>query len=135
MISPGSTTGFSALASSLMFRTETPRSCATLFRLKSLVTIFAPSVRASSMSFRSTSFTSGKSTSEIITSTPDIFWIFWRMSRPRRPRLRLSESLESATNCSSLSTNCGITRVPSMKPVSQTSEMRPSMMTLVSRIL
>ena len=43
------------------------------------------------------------------------------MSKPRRPRLRLSESEESATSCSSLSTNCGITSVPSMKPVSQTS--------------
>ena len=39
MISPGSTTGLSALASSLMLSTLTPRSCATLFRLKSLVTI------------------------------------------------------------------------------------------------
>ena len=39
MISPGSTTGLSALASSLMFSTSTPRSWATLFRLKSLVTI------------------------------------------------------------------------------------------------
>ncbi len=39
MISPGSTTGLSELASSLTFSTSTPRSCATLFRLKSLVTI------------------------------------------------------------------------------------------------
>ena len=46
MISPGSTTGLSELASSLMLRTSTPRSCATLFRLKSLVTIFPWSVRA-----------------------------------------------------------------------------------------
>ena len=46
MNSPGSTTGFSALASSLMLRTSTPRSCATLFRLKSLVTILPWSVRA-----------------------------------------------------------------------------------------
>ena len=60
MISPGSTTGLSELASSLMFSTSTPRSCATLFRLKSLVTIFPCSVRASSISFRSTSRTSGK---------------------------------------------------------------------------
>ena len=44
MISPGSTTGLSELASSLMFSTSTPRSCATLFRLKSLVTIFPCSV-------------------------------------------------------------------------------------------
>src|SRR4030095_9149198 len=50
MISPGSTTGFKALASSLMLRTDTPRSCATLFRLKSLVTILASICLASSMS-------------------------------------------------------------------------------------
>ena len=129
MISPGSTTGFRALASSLMFSTCTPRSCATLFRLKSLVTIFPLSVRASSISFRSTSRTSGKSASEMITSAPVIFCIFCRMSRPRRPRLRFIESAESATSCSSFSTNCGITRVPSMKPVSQRSAMRPSMIT------
>ena len=56
------------------------------------------------------------------------------MSRPRRPRLRFMESAESATSCSSLSTNCGITRVPSRKPVSQMSAIRPSMITLVSRM-
>ena len=39
MISPGSTIGFSELASSLMFSTSTPCSWATLFRLKSLVMI------------------------------------------------------------------------------------------------
>ena len=60
MNSPGSTTGFSALASSLMLRTSTPRSCATLFRLKSLVTILPWSVRASSISLRSTSRDFGK---------------------------------------------------------------------------
>ena len=58
--SPGSTTGFSALASSLMLSTSTPRSCATLLRLKSLVTILPSIVRASSMSLRSTSLTCGK---------------------------------------------------------------------------
>ena len=57
------------------------------------------------------------------------------MSRPRRPRLRFSESEESATCCSSRSTNCGATSVPSRKPVSQMSAMRPSMITEVSRIL
>ena len=60
MISPGRTTGLSELASSLTFSTSTPRSCATLFRLKSLVTILPCSVRASSISFRSTSWTLGK---------------------------------------------------------------------------
>ncbi len=73
MSSPGRTTGLSELASSLMLSTATPRSCATLFRLKSFVTIFPSSVRASSISFRSTSLMSGKSTSEIMTSTPAIF--------------------------------------------------------------
>ena len=73
MISPGSTTGLSELASSFTFRTLTPRSCATLFRLKSFVTIFPSSERASSISFRSTSRTSGKSRSDTMTSTPDIF--------------------------------------------------------------
>ena len=33
MVSPGNTTGLSALAMSLMFMTSTPRSCAILFRL------------------------------------------------------------------------------------------------------
>jgi uncharacterized protein YacL len=72
---------------------------------------------------------------KIVTSTPAIFWIFCRMSRPRRPRLRLRVSAESATSWSSFRTNCGMTSVPSMKPVSQISATRPSMMTLVSRIL
>ena len=57
------------------------------------------------------------------------------MSRPRRPRLRFSESEESATCCSSRSTNCGTTSVPSRNPVSQMSAMRPSMITEVSRTL
>src|SRR5258706_8205110 len=39
MVSPWSTTGFKALASSLMFSTSTPWSWATLLRLKSLVMI------------------------------------------------------------------------------------------------
>ena len=39
MISPGRTIGFRALASSLILRTSTPWSPATLFRLKSFVTI------------------------------------------------------------------------------------------------
>ena len=70
-----------------------------------------------------------------MTSIPDIFWIFCRMSSPRRPRFRLSESAESATSWSSFSTNCGMSSVPSMNPVSQMSAIRPSMITLVSRIL
>ena len=62
------------------------------------VTILPCSVRPSSISFKSTSRTSGKSMSEMLTSTPDIFWIRCRMSSPRRPRLRFSESGESATS-------------------------------------
>ena len=118
-----------------MFRTATPRSCATLFRLKSFVTIFPLRRFATSMSLRSTSRTSGKSVSTICTCTCGIFWMRCRMSRPRRPRLRFIESEESATCCSSRSTNWGTTSVPSRKPVSQISAMRPSMMTEVSRTL
>ena len=40
-IAPGSTMGLSELANSLMLSTATPCSCATLLRLKSLVTILA----------------------------------------------------------------------------------------------
>src|ERR1022692_4565828 len=58
-----------------------------------------------------------------------------RMSRPRRPRLRFMESAESATSCNSRRTNWGITSTPSRKPVSAISAMRPSMITLVSKIL
>src|SRR6266436_7729721 len=57
MVSPGRTIGFRELASSLMFSTATPCSCATLFRLKSLVMILPSYSLASSISFRSTSRT------------------------------------------------------------------------------
>src|SRR5256885_1863004 len=63
--SPGSTTGFNELASSLMLSTLTPRSWATLFKLKSLVTITASSCLPSSINFKSTSRTAGKSVSTI----------------------------------------------------------------------
>jgi len=54
---------------------------------------------------------------------------------PRRPRLRFSESAESATSCSSFRTNCGNDEGAVDKSrFSQTSAMRPSMITLVSRI-
>src|ERR1017187_1008412 len=135
MISPGSTMGFSELASSLVFSTATPCNCATLFRLKSLVTILPSYTFASSISFRSTSRTAGKSASTIWTVRPAIFWMRCRISNPRRPRLRFMESAESATSCNSRSTNCGSTMTPSRKPVSAMSAMRPSIMTLVSRIL
>src|SRR5674476_584094 len=55
MVSPGRTIGFSELASSLMLRTSTPCSWATLFRLKSLVMTLQSNTLASSMSFMSTS--------------------------------------------------------------------------------
>ena len=57
------------------------------------------------------------------------------MSSPRRPRWRFDPSVESATTCSSRSTNSGTTIMPSMKPASAMSAMRPSMMTLVSSTL
>src|SRR6266850_6418606 len=133
--SPGRTTGLRELARTLMLSTWTPRSSATLLRLKSLVMILPPSCLASSISFMSTSLMSGKSASEMVTLTSGPFLIRCRMSSPLRPRFRFRESWESAMYCSSLRTNCGTTRVPSRKPVSQTSAMRPSMMTLVSRIL
>ena len=85
------------------------------------------------MSFMSTSRMFGKSSSTICTWTVPIFCMRCRMSRPRRPRLRFRESEESATICSSRRTNWGIISVPSRNPVSQTSAIRPSMMTLVSR--
>ncbi len=135
MVSPGRTTGLRALASSLMFSTLTPRSWATLFVLKSLVMILPSISRASSMSLRSTSLTSGKSFSTICTLTPTVFWMRCRMSSPRRPRLRLMESDESAIICSSCRTNCGSTSTPSRKPVSQMSATRLSMITEVSMIL
>ena len=53
-----------------MLSTATPRSWATLLRLKSFVTILPFILRASSMSFRSTSRISGKSVSTICTSHP-----------------------------------------------------------------
>ena len=90
---------------------------------------------ASSISLRSTSFTSGKSVSTICTCTFVIFWMRCSTSRPRRPRFRFSESEESATCWSSRRTNWGTTSVPSRKPVSQMSAIRPSMITEVSRIL
>jgi hypothetical protein len=52
--------------------------------------------------------------------------------QPARLVSLVRESGESATSWSSLSTNWGMTRVPSRKPVSHTSAIRPSMMTLVS---
>src|ERR1019366_537933 len=135
MVSPGSTMGFSELASSLMLRTSTPWSWATLFRLKSLVMTLQSKTLASSISFMSPSRVCGKSSSTICTLRLAIFCTRARMSSPRRPRLRFMESAESATSCSSRSTNCGITSTPSRNPVSAISAMRPSMITLVSRIL
>src|SRR4030095_112489 len=67
MDSPGSTTGFKELASSLMFKTSTPRSCATLLRLKSLVRIFELVCLASSIGFRSTSRRHAKTAARLST--------------------------------------------------------------------
>ena len=87
------------------------------------------------MSLRSTSLTSGKSVSTICTCTLVIFCTRCSTSRPLRPRFLFIESEESATCCSSRSTNWGTTSVPSRKPVSQMSAMRPSMITDVSSTL
>ena len=57
------------------------------------------------------------------------------MSSPRRPRCRFDPSVESATTCSSRSTNSGTTIMPSMNPASAISAIRPSMITLVSSTL
>ena len=134
--SPGSTTGLRELASSLMLRTGTPRSCATLLRLKSLVTIL-PLMRARQLD-------------ELQVHLADLREVgLHDLHRARRPSSGSSagcrgrggrgcasgESEESATCCSSRSTNCGATSVPSRNPVSQMSAMRPSMMTEVSRTL
>ena len=57
--SPGRTAGFTAFASELMFRTRTPWSSATRFRLKSFVRIARLRARASATSLASTSGMSG----------------------------------------------------------------------------
>ena len=128
-------TGFTAFERALMFSTGTPRSCATLFRLKSFVMILPPTSCANCRSFESTSAMSSKSASVTSTFMRDSLRIFCRMSRPLRPRTRFRESAESAMCCSSSSTNTGMRSVPSRKPVSQISAIRPSMMTLVSSSL
>src|SRR5208283_5225620 len=92
--SPGRTMGLSEFASSLMLSTATPCNWATLLRLKSLVRILPSYSLASSISFMSTSRTVGKSSSTIWICTEAVFWRRCRMSRPRRPRLRFSESAE-----------------------------------------
>src|SRR5215831_17875879 len=89
----------------------------------------------SSISFRSTSRIWGKSWSSTCTLVPGIRCTRWSTSKPRLPRLRLRGSGESAICWSSRRTNCGMIRVPSRKPASQRSTMRPSMITEVSRIL
>ena len=59
-------------------------------------------------------------------------WISSSRSRPRRPRWRFSGSAESATRCSSSTTNAGMMICPGRKRAFITSIMRPSMMALVS---
>src|SRR5439155_1572465 len=95
----------------------------------------APRRRASSRSFRSTSSTPAMSTSAISTVRPGIRWSRPSTSKPRRPRLRLSASDESAIRWSSRSTKPGTTSGPSRNPVPQTSAIRPSMIAEVSKIL
>ena len=61
--------------------------------------------------------------------------ILCSISSPRRPRCLFDPSVESATTCSSLSTNSGTTIMPSIKPASAISAIRPSIITLVSSTL
>src|SRR3984885_9470914 len=135
IFSPGNTSGFNELARSFRLSTRTRCSWATLLRLKSLVRMGALIFLASSISFRSTSRSWGKSSSTICTPSKGWDCIFCRTSSPRRPRCRREPSEESPTICNSRSTNSGTTSVPSRKPVSTTSAMRPSIMALVSTIL
>ena len=62
----------------------------------------ARKLRARRTSLASTSFSSGKSPSWILTSLRVLRWMRLSISRPRRPRARLMGSLESAICCSSL---------------------------------
>ena len=81
-----------------------------------MVTIRAPVSRARATSFASTSRTSGKSRSLTTIVRSGRFCIRASTSSPRRPRLRLSESVESAMYCSSRSTNWGTTSEPLDEP-------------------
>ena len=110
--SPGSTAGFTAFASELMFSTRMPCSSATRFRLKSFVRMALLRAWARAISFASTSPISGTSSSTISTGVDDSFCIWARISRPRRPRLRRSVSELSAMCWSSSRTNFGTTSVP-----------------------
>ena len=62
------------------------------------------------------------------------FCILFSISRPLLPRFRLSVSEESAICLSSSNTTSGITSGPSTNPVLQISAIRPSIITLVSKI-
>ena len=58
--------------------------------------------------------------------------ISFKISRPRRPRLRFVASAESEIICNSFNTKSGTISGPSIKPVLQSSLIRPSMITDVS---
>ena len=115
--SPGSTMDFRALASSFMFSTWTPCISATRLRLKSVVTMDAPRLLANITSWASTSMPFHWSTSMTWIGEVASFFSLFSISSPRRPRLRRSESLESAMCLSSSSTKRGITIVPLTNPV------------------
>src|SRR5437588_232589 len=88
MSSPGSRTGLTAFASSLILRTLTPCSSATRLRLKSLVMIGQCRLRAILTSLPSTSATPSISTSGNSMGTEESFCRRLSISSPRLPRLR-----------------------------------------------
>ena len=135
--SPGRATVFSAFASSFRLMTSTPCNWAILFRLKSFVTTRPPMAFVKSTSRSSTfAFSPGFSSPTLSCTINSIFALFcsrFKMSSPRRPRFRFILSPLSAMACNSFRTNLGTTNFVSTMPVSHTSAIRPSMITLVSR--
>src|ERR1700674_3481068 len=130
--SPGIATGRIACASSLRFSTATPSRRAMRLRLKSLVMIAQPLAFAVRTRCASISLPGGVSSSFTWRLIEASFCISVRTSRPRRPRRRRVTSAESATICSSRSTELRITSGMSRKPVLAMSWMRPSMITEAS---
>ena len=93
--------------------TRTPCSSATRLRLKSLVRMTRLRARASATSLASTSADLGHVVlDDLDRRSAGSFCIRFRISRPRRPRLRRSASELSAMCWSSSSTKRGTTSVP-----------------------
>ena len=133
--SPGSTTGLRTLASSLMLSTSTPRSCATLLRLKSFVTIL-PEQRARQLDQLQVDFLDLREVDvgdhhfdagHLLDALQDVEAAAAAVALERIGRI--GDELQF------LQHELRHDSVPSRKPVSTISATRPSMMTLVSRIL